>query len=129
MAVETKESEVPIEVITARIEGMQLNSASSLDPNALLKAVRNAMELSKVKGFTTFGGLPHDLYYDNIKRRIWNDSVFRICCSFYADALQQEIGIHLLAADNGVAMYEAEKKGSLLEYYNRYGSGKDRAAP
>lgn len=116
----------PISIVDDRISGMRLNNPGSLEAGAFMKAVKNAVEVSAAKGHTTLGGLSHEIYLENYKRRIHNDSVFRLCCTLYADCLQQEIPLHLLSADNGRAMYEAEKKGSLLEYYNLYGSGKDR---
>jgi len=112
--------QVPISIIDAQIEGLRLNNKTALDATALLKAVKNAVAVSEAKGNTTLGGLPHALYFENYKRRIHTDSIFRLCCSLYADALQQEIGIHLLSADDGLDMYEAEKKGSMLEYYVRH---------
>jgi hypothetical protein len=111
------------------ISGMKLNNTVSLEAGALLKAVTNAINVSIAKENKTLGGLTHELYLENYKRRIGNDSIFRLVCCLYADCLQQEIPIYLIAADNGLAMYEAEKKGSLLEYYNSYGSGPNRALP
>jgi len=121
--------QVPISIIDAQIEGLRLNNKTALDATALLKAVKNAVAVSKAKGHKTIGGLTHDLYVENYRRRIGTDSIFRLCCSIYADALQQEIGIHLLASDDGEAMWKAEQKGSLLEFYLTYGSGENRATP
>jgi hypothetical protein len=126
MATESKEeypeTPTPIHVIEARIRGKNLNSPTNLEANALRKAVDNALNVSLAKGKTSFGGLPHELYAENIARRIGTDSIFRLVCCLYADCLQQEIPLHLLAADDGRAMWEAETKGSLMEYYNVYGS-------
>lgn len=116
------ESDVPIEVIDARIRGIRLNAAAQLEASAFRHAVENALRVSAAKGFTSFGGLPHEHYREMMSRRISNESLFRVVCSLYADSLQQEISLHLLSADDGLAMWEAERKGSLLEYYNVYGS-------
>ena len=113
-------TEVPIDVIDAKIHGMRLNSPTNLEATALRKAIDNALTVSVAKGFTTFGGLSHELYAENFNRRLHVDSIFRLVCCLYADCLQQEIPLHILAADNGLAMYHAEQKGSLLEYYLQY---------
>jgi len=121
---EFPEAPSPISVIEDQLRGKRLNDPAALEAPALLKAVHNAIEVSAAKGKDILGGLPHELYVENYKRRIGTDSIFRLVCSLYADCLQQEISLHLLAADNGKAMYDAEVKGSLIEYYDVYGSGK-----
>ena len=116
------EQETPIAVIDARIRGIRLNAAAQLEASAFRHAVENALRVSAAKGFTNFGGLPHDNYREMMSRRIGNESLFRVVCSLHADCLQQEISLHLLSADDGLAMWEAERKGSLLEYFAIYGS-------
>jgi len=125
MATESKEVETTIEPLTIdQVDALsrysRLNDPIALDYKSILIAVDNALSVSARKGFDTFGGLSHKLYRENVQRRIGVDSIFWLVCSVYADALIQEIPVHLLAAHDGGVMYECEKKGSLIEYYNTY---------